>query len=67
MSKNVIQIVRSYLEENGYDGLIDDYGECGCLTDDLAPCGILGMSCKPAYRVDCKCAYHCGWHMSLVA
>jgi hypothetical protein len=45
----VLEIVRSYLEQNGYDGLYDP-GECACLKDDLAPCGQIGHSCEPGYQ-----------------
>lgn len=31
----VIEIVREYLIQHGYDGLCDD--DCGCEIDDLAP------------------------------
>lgn len=31
------EIIRQFLGENGYDGLCSD--ECGCLLDDLMPCG----------------------------
>ena len=49
---NVLQIVRWYLEKNGYDGLCDDDG-CGCRVENLAPeCG-LGVSCKPGYKFYC--------------
>lgn len=50
------EIVRKWLEENGFDGLCGE--ECGCAIDDFAPCvnwdcvGIL--DCKPAYRIKCK-------------
>jgi hypothetical protein len=40
--KFVGQIVEAYLREHGYDGLVGcfDYDEtCGCLLDDLVPCG----------------------------
>ena len=49
---NVLQIVRWYLEKNGYDGLCDDDG-CGCEIKDLAPCDRLGVYCKPGYKFYC--------------
>jgi hypothetical protein len=44
----VIEIVKAYLEENGFDGLYAE-DECGCKKDDLAPCGELGESCNAGY------------------
>ena len=47
----VLEIVKLYLEANGYDGLYDD--DCGCGKDDLAPCaGIDCFShCRPGVAV----------------
>lgn len=46
------EIIESYLRENGYDGLYNWVGECGCSVDDLAPCGHCDVdTCEPAYRV----------------
>ena len=45
---NSRQIVRLYLESNGFDGLHDG-DECGCGTDDLMPCGEFGRYCCPAH------------------
>ena len=42
-------IIRKFLEENGYDGLYDESGECGCKKDDLIPCGDYCGDCKPGY------------------
>ena len=42
-----------HLAADGYDGLCAD--ECGCGTDDLAPCdGGIGRWCQPAYRWTCE-------------
>jgi len=46
---NCREIVKKYLEENGYDGLYC-HGECGCLLDDLAPCDSDFTSCEPGYK-----------------
>lgn len=46
----VIEIVRAHLEANGFDGLVAVGAECGCLCDDLAPCGIDFGQCEPGYR-----------------
>ncbi len=46
----VIQIVKSHLVANGFDGLVEADSECGCLIEDLAPCcGDFGQ-CDPGYR-----------------
>ena len=51
MAKTVKEIIIDYLEKNGYDGLCNDFGECGCLKDDLAPCECISTECKPGYKV----------------
>ena len=53
---SVRRIVREWLENNGYDGLVNRDGECGCPLDDLMPCenSIAGLGdCEPAYMFDC--------------
>jgi len=49
--KNVMDIVRQYLRREGYDGLAGPY--CGCLVEDLAPCGEIG-GCRPGYKRVCR-------------
>ena len=44
---NARQIVRLYLESNGFDGLWTE--DCGCGTGDLMPCGEFGRECVPGY------------------
>lgn len=46
----VIEIVKAHLLTNGFDGLVQTDAECGCLCDDLAPCGGDFSTCEPAYR-----------------
>jgi hypothetical protein len=46
----VIEIVRSHLIANGFDGLVCTDAECGCLCDDLAPCCSDMSQCEPGYR-----------------
>jgi len=64
----VHDIVKKYLEENGYEGLCGE--ECGCELADLFPCGgDWALECVPGYKVPCdpeKCPNGggCAWHMS---
>lgn len=58
----VLDIVRQYLESNGYDGLYDA-GECACKRDDLAPCGNIGHDCMPGYLSACDCGDEHDWHI----
>jgi hypothetical protein len=48
----VREIIKEYLDKNGFDGLCND--DCGCGTDDLAPC-LDGpkLDCNPAYKNQC--------------
>jgi len=41
-------IVRHFLEANGYDGLYHP-ARCACKKDDLMPCGEVGAFCKAGY------------------
>lgn len=50
---NVKQIVEKYLKDNGYDGLFNGDAECGCLLEDLCPCGgdYGDWNCEPGYKL----------------
>jgi hypothetical protein len=50
---NVKEIVKEYLEKNGYDGLYNVDGECGCPKDSLLPCSESFDQCCPGYRGAC--------------
>lgn len=58
---NLIEIVKKHLQDNGYDGLVSDIGECGCFLDNLVPCGEPSnlVDCEPAYKVP-GCNEFCG-------
>lgn len=43
------EIVKDWLEENGYTGLCDTYGECACTLDDLMFCDCPAITCKAGY------------------
>ena len=50
---DVADIVKRFLEENGFDGLYTD--ECGCFKDDLFPCSSeCALDCVPGYKVPCE-------------
>jgi len=49
--KNVYEIISDYLATNGFDGLHNG-AECGCLLDDLNPCGDMTSSCSAGYKID---------------
>jgi hypothetical protein len=64
----VLTIVKDYLEANGYDGLRNSDGECGCELSDLSPLDCLEKSCSPGYKVtcvpgDCPAEGGCDWHI----
>jgi hypothetical protein len=49
----VLEIVKDWLKEHGYDGLylpIGDGEACGCSLDDFAPCGEIDGDCQAAYK-----------------
>lgn len=61
---NTRRIVRKYLEDNGFDGLFDEDGECACKNDDLFPCDGSSFNCKPGYKQPCDCGDH-DFHIGL--
>ena len=48
LEMSVSEILTEWLKKNKYDGLWCD--ECGCGTDDLMPCDINPMYCRPGYN-----------------
>jgi hypothetical protein len=69
---NGLTIVKKFLEENGYDGLVATGAECECEVSDLAPCGEMINDCLPGYKVPCsnennlECGGCGSWHISTV-
>jgi hypothetical protein len=59
----VKEIVKKYLEDNGFDGLFSDSWECGCEIDDLMPCEEPQQACEPGYKIPCNCGEGCNWHI----
>lgn len=70
---NVKSIVVEYLKTNKYDGLCCLDVPCGCLLEDLAPCGEMSEKCRPGHRenVDkhtpCECDESGEDHWHIVA
>lgn len=70
---SIHQMIATYLEEHGFNGLTDGY-ECGCEAKDLCPCDEPNVhECKAGYKV--ACTPECdedheyiegGWHIQLV-
>lgn len=46
------EIVKQWLEENGYDGLCNPDDECGCVLEDFMSCGEPGEHCEAGHRLD---------------
>lgn len=61
---NVLEIIKVYLKEKEYDGLVDEFGECACGLSDLAPCGHMSENCEAGWKGPCNCGAGCGWHIT---
>jgi len=48
---NIREIVRVWLTDNGYSGLVGD--GCVCALSDLFPCGDCRGDCEAGHQVDC--------------
>jgi len=57
----VLDIVRDYLTEHGYDGLCND--GCACEISDLAPCDSTCNDCEPGMKEPCDCGGGCRFHI----
>ncbi len=63
---NVKEIIKAYLKENKFDGLVNQDGECACETEDLFPCCEEVGECEAGHKVKCdgiSCGGECNWHM----
>jgi len=56
------EIIKEYLEKNGYDGLCSD-SECACSTDNLMPCDEPGIYCEAGYKGACTCGEQHDFHI----
>lgn len=54
----VWRIVSEYLIGNGYDGLYNDEGECGCNIENIVECDEIKSNCNPGYQSKCDCGDH---------
>lgn len=65
----VHEILKTYLKNEGYDGLYNSLVPCGCELKDLMPCDGEGVGdCEPGYKVPCdpgtcEADGECDWHM----
>ena len=50
----IINIIKQYLCENGYDGLTDGF-YCHCGLEDLFSCDCIQSACRPGYKQPCNC------------
>jgi len=65
MTKDCTDIIKEYLIEHKYDGLVNIDGPCGCKLDELNVCCNDFAECQPAYIwtgvcKDCDCKSLCG-------
>ena len=58
-----IDIIKTFLKLNGYDGLFNEDFECGCELDDLVPCGEVFLNCEAGHKGPCTCSDGCDWHI----
>jgi hypothetical protein len=61
---NVREILEKNLRENGFDGLVQQDGECACEIGELVPCESDFTSCRPGYKVNCACGMGCDFHIT---
>lgn len=54
---NVKDIVKKYLEENNFDGLVNR-GECACKKEGLFPCSEMNEFCEAGKIKDCNGCEH---------
>ena len=61
---NVRELLEKTLQENGFDGLLQEDGECACQIGDLVPCESDFTNCKPGYKTLCNCNMGCDFHIT---
>jgi hypothetical protein len=61
---NVRDMVKAYLLDNGYDGLVNRGNGCDCEIRDLIPCELDCSECLPAHKhFDPRPGNSRCWHM----
>jgi hypothetical protein len=60
----VKEILKKYLVDNGFDGLVGD--ECGCDLKDLIPDCDMIDDCEAGYKVGCDCHDDHKFHISTI-
>lgn len=50
-------MVSDRLRADGFDGLVSEDRDCGCVLGDLAPCGEIREDCEAAHRQPAPGAY----------
>lgn len=45
----ILKVLAVGLKAEGFGGLVSG-DACGCLVDDLSPCGCLHSDCQPGYK-----------------
>lgn len=59
-----LDIIIEYLKAHGFDGLVNEDLECGCVLEDLQPCASDMSECKPGHKVaGCTCGEGCDFHI----
>ena len=63
-AEDVREIIIGYLEDEGFDGLLNTEQECCCMSDDLGPCESGCLDCQPGKNCKrdcdkCKDKDHC--------
>jgi len=67
---NIRDILRQWLQSNGYEGLYEP-GECCCEINDLCPCSApdIPIGCQPGVKMpcpgpsECNCDGDCDFHI----
>lgn len=54
----VKEIVKCAIIQEGFDGLFNDDGECGCSVDQLFICGNPQLDCEMGIKAKCDCGDH---------
>lgn len=60
----VREILKAWLKEHGFDGILNADAPCGCSVDDLFPCDGPCDRCEPGYKVPCDCGEGHDWHIA---